>query len=111
MSASTETTSFSVSGETLQFGTNETNILAYWKQINAFETSNKLSKDRPKYGRMFDDQRNILSVEDIPSMMDHRLQLVYHIMVIFWQEQSKIPLLDGLIKRDTMSNVDSVGVK
>ncbi|UJR12101.1 hypothetical protein I4U23_016279 [Adineta vaga] len=40
---------FSVSGETLQFGNNEKNILAYWKQINAFETSNKLSKDRPKY--------------------------------------------------------------
>jgi len=42
------TTDFSVSGETLQFGNNEKNILAYWKQINAFETSNKLSKDRPK---------------------------------------------------------------
>ena len=39
---------FSVSGETIQFGNNEKNILAYWKQINAFETSNKLSKDRPK---------------------------------------------------------------
>jgi hypothetical protein len=39
---------FSVSGEILQFGNNETNILAYWKQIKAFETSNKLSKDRPK---------------------------------------------------------------
>ncbi len=42
------TNDFSVSGETLQFGNNETNILAYWKQIKAFETSNKLSKDRPK---------------------------------------------------------------
>jgi hypothetical protein len=42
------TKEFSVSGETLQFGSNETNILAYWKEINAFETSNKLSKDRPK---------------------------------------------------------------
>ncbi len=42
------TIDFSVSGETLQFGNNETNILAYWKQIKAFETSNKLSKDRPK---------------------------------------------------------------
>ena len=42
------TMDFSVSGETLQFGNNETNILAYWKQIKAFETSNKLSKDRPK---------------------------------------------------------------
>ncbi|CAM4789390.1 unnamed protein product [Rotaria magnacalcarata] len=40
---------FSVGGETLQFGNNEGNILAYWKQINAFETSNKLSKDRPRY--------------------------------------------------------------
>jgi hypothetical protein len=39
---------FNVSGETLQFGNNETHILAYWKQINAFETSNELSKDRPK---------------------------------------------------------------
>ncbi|CAF4295851.1 unnamed protein product, partial [Adineta steineri] len=27
----------------------EKDILAYWKQINAFETSNKLSKDRPRY--------------------------------------------------------------
>jgi hypothetical protein len=44
----TSTADFSVSGETLQFGSNEKNILAYWKQINAFETSNKLSKDRPK---------------------------------------------------------------
>jgi hypothetical protein len=42
------TADFSVSGETLQLGSNEKNILAYWKQINAFETSNKLSKDRPK---------------------------------------------------------------
>ncbi|CAF4446091.1 unnamed protein product [Rotaria sp. Silwood2] len=39
---------FSVSHETLQFGNNENNILAFWKQINAFETSNRLSKDRPK---------------------------------------------------------------
>jgi hypothetical protein len=39
---------FTVSGETIQFGSNETNILAFWKQINAFETANKLSKDRPK---------------------------------------------------------------
>ncbi|CAF1051834.1 unnamed protein product [Rotaria sp. Silwood1] len=39
---------FSVSHETLQFGNNETNILAFWKQINAFEISNRLSKDRPK---------------------------------------------------------------
>ena len=39
---------FSISGETLKFGENERKILAYWKQINAFETSNKLSKDRPK---------------------------------------------------------------
>ncbi len=45
---SSTTKDFTVSGETLQFGDNETNILAYWKQINAFETSNKLSKDRPK---------------------------------------------------------------
>jgi hypothetical protein len=52
MSTSTDatsvTTNFSVSGETLQFGSNEKDILAYWKQINAFETSNRLSKDRPK---------------------------------------------------------------
>ena len=48
---SSVTTNFSVSGETLQFGNNEKDILAYWKQINAFETSNKLSKDRPKYDR------------------------------------------------------------
>jgi len=39
---------FSVSGETLQFGNNEKNVLEYWRQINAFETSNKLSKDRPR---------------------------------------------------------------
>ncbi len=45
---SSVTTNFSVSGETIQFGNNEKDILAYWKQINAFETSNKLSKDRPK---------------------------------------------------------------
>ena len=51
---SSVTTNFSVSGETLQFGSNEKDILAYWKQINAFETSNKLSKDRPKY-----DQKNL----------------------------------------------------
>ncbi|CAF3355268.1 unnamed protein product [Rotaria socialis] len=56
MATNTETTTtpstileFSIAGETLQFGNNEKNILAYWKQINAFETSNKLSKDRPKY--------------------------------------------------------------
>jgi hypothetical protein len=46
---SSVTTNVSVSGETLQFRNNEKDILAYWKQINAFETSNKLSKDRPKY--------------------------------------------------------------
>jgi hypothetical protein len=48
--AATPTTpiDFAVSGETLQFGNNENNILAYWKQINAFETSNKLAKDRPR---------------------------------------------------------------
>ncbi|CAF1408196.1 unnamed protein product [Adineta steineri] len=40
---------FSITGETIQFGNNEKDILAYWKQINAFETSNKLSKDRPRY--------------------------------------------------------------
>jgi len=40
---------FSVSGETLQFGNNEKNVLEYWRQINAFETSNKLSKDRPRW--------------------------------------------------------------
>ncbi|CAF3585238.1 unnamed protein product [Rotaria sp. Silwood1] len=43
------TIDFSVTGEILQFGNAEKNILAYWKQINAFETSNKLSKDRPRY--------------------------------------------------------------
>lgn len=55
MTSNTETTTtssttldFSVAGETIHFGSNETNILAYWKQINAFETSNKLSKDRPR---------------------------------------------------------------
>ena len=42
------TMDFSVSSEILQWSNNETNILAYWKQINAFEMSNKLSKDRPK---------------------------------------------------------------
>ena len=47
-STPSSTTDFSVSGETLQFGNNEKNILTYWKQINAFETSNKLSKDRPR---------------------------------------------------------------
>ncbi|CAF5050157.1 unnamed protein product, partial [Rotaria sp. Silwood1] len=41
------TMNFSVAGETLEFGNNKTNILAYWKQINAFQTSNKLFKDRP----------------------------------------------------------------
>ena len=39
---------FTIGEETLQFGKNEAAILAYWKQIKAFETSNKLSKDRPK---------------------------------------------------------------
>ncbi|CAF4010366.1 unnamed protein product, partial [Rotaria sp. Silwood1] len=43
------TMDFSVAGETLEFGNNKTNILAYWKQINAFQTSNKLFKDRPKW--------------------------------------------------------------
>ncbi len=47
-STSSTTIDFSVADETLQFGNNEKNILAYWKQIKAFETSNKLSKDRPK---------------------------------------------------------------
>ncbi len=37
-------TDFSVCGETFQFGNNESHILAYGKQINVFETSNKLSK-------------------------------------------------------------------
>lgn len=48
-STSLSTLDFSLSGETIQFGDNEKAILAYWKQINAFEISNKLSKDRPKY--------------------------------------------------------------
>ena len=39
---------FTISGETLQFGQNEKKVLAFWKNIKAFETSNKLSKDRPK---------------------------------------------------------------
>ena len=43
------TKDFTVSCETLQLGDNETNVLAYWKQINAFEKSNKLSKDRPRW--------------------------------------------------------------
>ena len=55
MATNTDTTTtpsttkdFTVSGETLQFVDNETNILVYWKQINAFDISNKLSKDRPR---------------------------------------------------------------
>ena len=39
---------FSIGGETIQFGSNEKNILAFWKRIKAFETSHKLSKDRPR---------------------------------------------------------------
>jgi hypothetical protein len=47
--AASDTKDFIVSGETPQFVNKEKHILAYWKQINAFETSNTLSKDRPKY--------------------------------------------------------------
>ena len=39
---------FSIGGETIQFGNNEKKILAFWKSIKAFETSHKLSKDRPR---------------------------------------------------------------
>ncbi|CAF1475600.1 unnamed protein product [Didymodactylos carnosus] len=35
--------------ERLNFGKNEVEILNYWRKIDAFQTSHKLSKDRPKY--------------------------------------------------------------
>jgi isoleucyl-tRNA synthetase len=38
-----------MSTEKINFSEEETKILEYWKEINAFQTSLKLSEGRPEY--------------------------------------------------------------
>jgi isoleucyl-tRNA synthetase len=41
--------SFATISDKVSFPAEEENILQYWKEINAFETSLKLSENKPEY--------------------------------------------------------------
>lgn len=103
--------------ETINFPQEEEKTLKYWADNKTFEQCLQQSKGKPKWvfetNRCIDDLISfLLRVKFLATRftMVHRLQLVCHIMDIFWLVQSKMLSHGMRTNKDIMSKGVSVGI-